>query len=213
MKRAVLFIGPPGCGKGTQSLYFTATYKLSHISSGDLFRHNIESKTPLGQEAVSFIEKGELVPDSTVIGMIQDHMKSLDTSSGYLFDGFPRTISQARNLMPHLKNCKVSAINFIVSDEIIIERISHRLLCSECSAPYHTIFAPPKNTSKCDICNGSLYQRKDDTADVVLNRLHVFKEQTFPIIQFFEDQGVLHSIDASQDKDTIRKSIENALCS
>lgn len=206
----VIFLGPPGAGKGTQAVRITERYNIPQISTGDLFRENIKNGTPLGEQAKGYVERGELAPDSLVLDMLFDRVDREDCKKGYLLDGFPRTIPQAEALDARLKNTNVVVINLDVPDALIIERISGRIVCKECGTPFHRTALPPKKEGICDRCGGELYQRKDDTKEVVERRLQVFHEQTAPLREYYKKQGRLITIYGGKEKskDQITQEIE-----
>lgn len=207
-KQVIILLGPPGSGKGTQAKRIMESKRLPHISTGDLFRENMSKNTDLGQKAKSFINAGKLVPDALVLDMLFDRVARADCRDGYLLDGFPRTIPQARALSTHLnKGEHIIAINLPVPDEVIIKRISGRLSCPVCGAVYNRYFSPPKEEDVCDKCKGALMQRPDDSAEVVQERLRVYQEQTAPLIDFYQKQGILHTVDGRQDPELVLKLI------
>lgn len=199
----LIFLGPPGVGKGTIAKMVMAKYKIPQISTGDLFRANMKNQTELGLKAKEFIDKGELVPDEVTVGMVEERIKEDDCANGYIFDGFPRTIGQADELEKIEKVDKV--INFVASDEIIIDRLSGRRTCGKCGAIFHIKNVPPKESGICDKCGGELVQRSDETEEVITNRLEVYKEQTEPLIDYYRKKGMLIDVDANTDPDTIFK--------
>lgn len=204
----VIMLGPPGAGKGTQAFLLKETLQVPHISTGDLLRENIKNATPLGTQAKVYMDKGELVPDALILDMLFDRVSQEDCAKGYILDGFPRTLPQAHDYHKRLSSdSKVIAINLSLTDDTIVERLSHRLICKECSAPYHSLYAPPKKTETCDKCQGLLIQRQDDTEAVVRKRLTVYHKQTAPLISFYEEQQTLKSVDCNQSKEAIFQEI------
>ncbi|MEI6243255.1 MAG: adenylate kinase [Chlamydiota bacterium] len=200
----VILMGPPGAGKGTHAVELSKKLGLSHISTGDLFRENIQKGTPLGLKAKEFIEKGQLVPDSLVLDMVFDRTSRSDCVKGYILDGFPRTIAQAEALNHRLENStRQIAINLQIADNLLVERIVNRLVCKKCGAPHHKIFLPPKVAGVCDQCSGELHQRKDDTEAVVKERLNVYRKETQPLIQFYSDKNVLFHVNSVGKKETV----------
>lgn len=195
MKR-ILFVGPPGVGKGTQAFKLVEELKIPHISSGDMFREAISNKTELGKSAKSFIDKGELVPDDVTIGIVKERLLQNDCKKGFLLDGFPRTIEQAKALDKILNKEELNlekVIELKASDEILIERLIGRRICKNCGASFHLEFNKPKRENVCDNCEGELYQRKDDNMESAKTRLNVYKKQTMPIIEYYNKKGI-HSV-------------------
>ncbi len=208
-KKVIILLGPPGSGKGTQAKRIMQESGIPHISTGDLFRDNISKNTELGQKAKSYMNKGNLVPDEVVLDMFFDRVSHADCQSGYLLDGFPRTIPQAEALDKYLQNgTQVVAINLTVSDDVVMKRISGRLSCSHCCHVHNEHFSPPKVEGKCDKCGGHLVKRDDDQPEVVKERLNVYNKQTAPLIEYYEKKGVLKTIDGEQDSEEIFKQIK-----
>ena len=204
----LVFLGPPGAGKGTQAKRLAQEEGLIHISTGDLLREAVKKETPLGKKAKEFMEKGELVPDELIIAMIEEVMPE---GGGVIFDGFPRTIAQAKALdeMLSRKGMKVDrAVFFDVDDEVVVERLSGRRVCPSCGAVYHIKYNPPKRDELCDSCGEKLIQRKDDREDVVRNRLSVYREQTAPLIEYYESKDILTRLDASRDIEEVYKELK-----
>ncbi len=199
LSNVVILLGPPGSGKGTQAVEIAKEMKVPHISTGDLFRENIGNNTELGKEAKSYMDKGRLVPDELVLKMLFDRVAKPDCFSGYLLDGFPRTIPQAAALDRFLKDkSHTIALNLEVPDEVIVKRIEGRLTCKACGNIHHRDFSPPAKEGICDKCGSPLTQRADDKRDVVLERLRVYNEQTAPLISHYEKQGVLKSVNGNR---------------
>ncbi len=195
----VVMLGAPGSGKGTQAVQLSRELDLPHISTGDLFRENLKNHTPLGEEAARYMNQGQLVPDSLVLDMLFSRLQSQDTAKGYILDGFPRTIPQAETLAARLpKDACIVALSLEVPDEIIVERITGRLVCASCGAPYHAKNAPPKEEGICDRCGGKLQQRKDDTEEVVIERLKIFHAETEPLKEFYKSRAKLFLIDGTK---------------
>lgn len=208
----VILMGPPGAGKGTHAGPLSQYLGLPHISTGDLFRENIRNKTPLGLKAKGFIDQGHLVPDELVLDMLFDRVSKDDCKGGYILDGFPRTIPQAKALNKRLGSHRVIALNFNLHDAAIIERITGRIACKDCGRPYHKKFDPPKADMICDVCAGMLYQRDDDKEEIIRKRLEVYRVQTEPLIQFYAGQKeVLREIDSRSGKDEVFQQVLEAL--
>jgi adenylate kinase len=210
----LIIFGPPGAGKGTQASVITKNYNMLHISTGDMLRASVKEGTELGNLAKSYMDKGELVPDDVVIGIIREVIKSTDSINGYLLDGFPRTIPQAEALdrMLNSESLKVDKVVSIeVPDGEIISRIGGRRVCEKCGAMYHNVFDPPKNADICDKCGGSLYQRDDDKEDVIRKRLEVYSRQTLPLKAYYRNGGILREIDGLGTIDDVRSRISDSL--
>ena len=210
----IIMLGAPGAGKGTQAKKIAAQYSIPHISTGDIFRANIKNNTELGQKAKTYMDKGELVPDSLVVDLIMDRFKEADCANGYVLDGFPRTIPQAEALDNALKanGEKVDfAINLEVPDENIINRMSGRRACVGCGATYHIKYNPTKVEGVCDACGEKLILRDDDKPETVKNRLSVYHEQTQPLIDYYNKAGVLAEVDGTKDMEDVFKDIVNIL--
>ena len=210
----IIMLGAPGAGKGTQAKQIAAKYQIPHISTGDIFRANIKNNTELGQKAKTYMDKGELVPDSLVVDLIMDRFKEADCANGYVLDGFPRTIPQAEALDNALKanGEKVDfAINVEVPDENIINRMSGRRACVGCGATYHIKYNPTKVEGVCDACGEKLILRDDDKPETVKNRLSVYHEQTQPLIDYYNKAGVLAEVDGTKDMEDVFKDIVNIL--
>ena len=204
--RCVL-VGPPGAGKGTQAQYLAAHYSIPHISTGDIFRANLKAGTELGNQAKSFMDRGELVPDSVTNEMVRDRLTHDDVANGFLLDGFPRNVAQAEVLRAILaeKNTPLHAVlEFSLANEEIVARLSSRRTCRECGAP-------SVGVDKCPICGGDVYQREDDKAEVIARRLEVYAEQTAPIISFYRNEGLLISVSAAGNVEDITVHAISAL--
>lgn len=210
----IIMLGAPGAGKGTQAKKIAAQYSIPHISTGDIFRANIKNNTELGQKAKTYMDKGELVPDSLVVDLIMDRFKEADCANGYVLDGFPRTIPQAEALDGALKanGEKVDyAINVEVPDENIINRMSGRRACVGCGATYHIKYNPTKVEGVCDACGEKLILRDDDKPETVKNRLSVYHDQTQPLIDYYKKAGVLAEVDGTKDMEDVFNDIVNIL--
>lgn len=209
----IILLGPPGAGKGTQAKKISEYYSLPHISTGDILRENINNNTDLGKKAKAYMERGELVPDDILIKIIRDRLSKPDCSEGFLLDGYPRTLPQADALTKILTelNKKLGAVlNIEVRDEELIERLSGRRMCA-CGASYHVRFNPPEKEGVCDMCKGTLYQRADDKAEAIKNRLIVYKKQTQPLIEYYSKKGLLRTIDGGKDILAIFEDIKKLL--
>lgn len=210
----LILLGPPGSGKGTQSHLLHARLKVPSISTGDIFRAACRKKTPLGRSAERYISGGQLVPDDIVIGIIRQRLSQKDCTQGYILDGFPRTIAQAEALTRILqeKGKKLDAVvNFDVAHEELVKRTSGRRLCRQCETSYHIDFAPPKQAGICDRCGGELYQRDDDHTETVQKRLKVYKDQTSPLIAYYQKEGVLKNVSGLGDSKGVYRQVTQQL--
>ena len=208
----IVMLGAPGAGKGTQAKMIAEKYSIPHISTGDIFRANIKNGTELGKKAKSFIDKGQLVPDELTLDLIMDRFKEDDCKNGYVLDGFPRTIPQAEALDEALmaNGEKVDfAIDIDVPDENIVRRMGGRRACVNCGATYHIVYSPTKVEGKCDKCGEELIVRDDDKPETVLSRLEVYHNQTQPLIDYYNEQGILKSVDGTIDmKDVFNEIVK-----
>ena len=207
-------MGLPGAGKGTQAEKIVEKYNIPHISTGDMFRAAIKDGTELGLQAKSFMDKGELVPDEVTIGIVKERLAKDDCRQGFLLDGFPRTVAQAEaldSMLADLERPIDYVINVDVDKEILMERLTGRRICKECGATYHLVFNPPTKEGVCDRCGGELYQRADDNAETVQNRLDVNLAQTKPLLSFYEDKGTLRNINGQQEISVVFQDVEKLL--
>jgi adenylate kinase len=196
----LILLGPPGAGKGTQAARIIEKYDIPHISTGDIFRKNIKEETELGKKAQEYMNKGELVPDSLVIEIALDRLGEDDCKEGFLLDGFPRTVEQAEALDKYLSEqgkAVDKVLDIDVPKEELMKRLTSRRVCRSCGATYNVIAIPPKKEGICDDCGGELYQRDDDTAETVENRIEVYNTQTKPLIAYYEDKGNIVHLDGS----------------
>ena len=201
----MIFLGPPGAGKGTQAARIAKRYGIAHISTGDMLRAEMREGTELGKAAKGYIDRGELVPDDVILGMVQNRIQADDCRNGFLFDGFPRTLAQAEALG---RLCGVDAvINIDVPDEKLIERIGGRRMCPECGAAYHV----STHASDTCACGGRLYQRDDDREDTVRNRLVVYERSTRPLIDYYRQKGILSTVDGDAGMDVVTSLILSVL--
>ncbi len=210
----VILLGPPASGKGTQAARLREHMELPHIASGDLFRYNLKNETTLGLQAKAYMDRGELVPDDITIAMVLDRLEQPDTHQGAILDGFPRTITQAEALDRALaeQGDKVTRVlNIQVPDEVLVERVTGRRICKNCGATYHVTFNPPEEEGVCDVCGGELYQRPDDNEETVRNRIRVYREQTAPLIAYYNEKGVLEEIDGDQSIDEVTEELKAAV--
>ena len=205
----LILVGPPGAGKGTQAVQLAKHYKIPHISTGDIFRANLKNGTELGKQAQSFMDRGELVPDSVTNEMVKDRLGNSDVGNGFLLDGFPRNTNQAEVLDGILKAKNMpldAALELKIDHAEIIKRLSGRRTCRGCGASSHIEFEKPKVAGVCDKCQGELYQREDDKEEVVSRRLEIYSEQTEPIISFYKSAGLLKNISALGEVSEITKN-------
>jgi adenylate kinase len=210
----IIMLGAPGAGKGTQADILSQKMNLPHIASGDLFRQALEERTEVGLLAKSYMDKGELVPDEITIKMILERINQPGCASGCLFDGFPRTLHQAKVLDEALGEQGKSideAIYIEVPNEELVKRLSGRWLCRTCQTPYHLINSPPKTPGKCDKCGGKLYQRSDDREETVKDRLSIFFAQTVPILDYYKKQGKLIRVNGNLGMQGVAREIISAL--
>ena len=206
----IVLLGPPGAGKGTQAKSISNRYSIPHISTGDIFRKNISENTPLGIEAKTYMDNGQLVPDEVTINMVKDRLQQDDCKNGYLLDGFPRTVLQAEALDNFLVKRGESidtALLIEVPKEFILERMTGRRVCPSCGASYHIKFNPATNDGKCDLCGSEVIQRKDDTEETVKERLEVYENQTQPLIDFYKNKKQLSVVDGTQAINEVFESI------
>lgn len=206
----LLIMGPPGAGKGTQAEVLVKELNITHISTGDMFRAAIKEGTEMGKKAKEYMDAGQLVPDEVVVGMVKDRLSQPDCKEGFLLDGFPRTTAQAEALDETLKSVDIQldgVINIEVPREKLMARLTGRRVCKSCGASYHVIFNPPKEEGKCNSCGGDLYQRDDDNAATVDNRLDVYEAQTQPLIDYYKAKGILKHINGDQDINLVLKEI------
>lgn len=204
-------MGPPGAGKGTQAEQIVDKYQIPHISTGDMFRSAIKEGTQLGNEAKSYMDKGELVPDEVTIGIVRERLGKDDCKQGFLLDGFPRTVAQAEaleNLLSELGTTLDYVLHIDVDTEQLVERLTGRRICPTCGATYHVKYNPPKVEGKCDRDGSELIQRDDDKPETVRKRLEVNLENTKPLLNFYEDKGYLVTINGDQDIDQVFHDID-----
>ncbi len=200
----VILLGPPGAGKGTQAASIASEINIPHISTGEMFRAALKEGTPLGLEAKKYMDSGELVPDDVVVGMVNERIQQSDCKNGFLLDGFPRTIIQAQKLDETMESdgLKIDlVINLQCSDKTVLSRLTGRRVCRNCGAIYHIENMPPKQDGICDKCGGELYQRDDDKADTILNRLEVYRNSTEALIDYYRQKDLLKDVDANAQRE------------
>ena len=210
----IIFLGPPGAGKGTQAKILVEKYGIPQISTGDMLREHVAKGTELGMKAKEYMEKGQLVPDEIILSMVKERLSHDDAQKGFILDGFPRTVAQAEALDKLLEEMgkKIEyVLALIVPDEELVTRLTGRRTCKNCGMMYHIKFKPPKVEGKCDACGGELYQRADDNEETVRNRLKVYHEQTAPLIEYYKKKGVLFEVDGYKSIEEITHQLINIL--
>jgi len=210
----LVLLGPPGAGKGTQAASMVEKYNIVHISTGDLLRAAVKEGSALGKEAKGYMEAGQLVPDTLILGLVEERIQKEDCQEGFLLDGFPRTPAQADALDEMLKKLGQNldaVINIEVPFDKLMDRITGRRICKNCGATYHLTFNPSAKGELCEKCDGALYQRADDTEETVKNRLDVYEQQTAPLIDYYTKAGIIKNIDGDQDIKKVLKDIAVAL--
>jgi len=206
----IVFLGPPGAGKGTQAKILIERYGIPQISTGDMLREHRAKGTELGKKAQEYMDKGQLVPDEIILGMVKERLSQPDCQKGFILDGFPRTVAQAEaldKLLSEMGKKLDFALALIVPDELLVERLTGRRTCKSCGMMYHIKYKPPQVEGKCDVCGGELYQRPDDNEETVRNRLKVYHEQTAPLIEYYKNKGILREIDGSKSIEEITQQI------
>lgn len=210
----IILLGPPGAGKGTQAERIVKEHLLAYVSTGDILRSAVKAQSALGRKAKQYMDEGKLVPDELVVEIVKDRLMDPDCTKGALLDGFPRTVVQAEFLEKALPDIGISidqVLSIEVAEEELIERLTGRRVCSECSANYHLKLKPPKVRNVCDNCGGDLYQRDDDTLETVKERLEVYKKMTEPLIIYYEQKGLLSAVDGNKDIDAVYEQINSIL--
>lgn len=213
-KKNLIFLGAPGAGKGTFSAILKEQHPFAHISTGDILRAEIAKGTELGKQASAIMSRGELVPDEIVAGMVKARLAQPDCNSGFILDGFPRTINQADLLGQALTDAgrKLDAvIYFKVEDEMLLKRLTARISCKKCGKIYNKLFSPPKSEKACDDCDGELFQRADDSIETAKERLKVFYAKTQPLIEYYEKKGLLVAI-TETEKEKVHSALLKELC-
>ena len=210
----ILLMGPPGAGKGTQAAELVKEFDIPHISTGDMFRAAVKEGTELGKQAKACMDAGKLVPDSVTIGIVRERLAKDDCKKGFILDGFPRTVEQADALKGILKDLGLTltrVLNISVPAEDLIERAVGRRICKKCGATYHTKFNPPKKEGICDVCGSELFQRADDTAETMKNRLSVYEASTKPLIDYYKAAGVYTEVDGRQPIEKVTQDLIEVL--
>ena len=202
----LILLGPPGAGKGTQANVLSAKFKIPHISTGDILREAVKAQTPVGLKAKSFMDKGDLVPDDVVIEIVKERLKEPDTKNGFILDGFPRTLAQAKSLDKTFEEMGLDVdmvIYFKTSDEVSVRRLGGRRVCHDCGANYHVVNMPPKEKNICDKCGGKLFQRDDDKEETVRTRLSVYEQKTKDLIDYYRSKGKLQAVNGDHEVDPV----------
>lgn len=210
----LILLGAPGSGKGTQAKFLVRKYSIPQISTGDILREEVKSGTVLGLKAKEYMDKGRLVPDEVVVGMVEERVKKGDCTTGFILDGFPRTVAQADALEGTLQRMKKALSRVIlvnVDEDELVKRLTGRRVCEKCGAGYHVIFDPPKQEGVCDKCQGKLYQRDDDKESTIRNRLKVYNNQTAPLIEYYQKKQLLSMVDGMGSIEEIFGRISKAL--
>ena len=209
----IIFIGPPGSGKGTQAKRLASRFEIPHISTGDMLREAVAAGTPVGQQAASIMAAGQLVPDDLMIQMIDDRLSRPDAAKGFILDGFPRTLVQAEKLDSLVGNGKggLRVLQLLVPDDAIVRRITLRRTCAQCGAIYHLENQPPAKDSVCDRCGAEVVARPDDTEEAVRKRLESFHRQTMPVATFYKSKQILREVDGIGPVDQVFERIEQSL--
>jgi len=207
----VVLLGPPGAGKGTQAVRIARVFSLRHLSSGDILRGERKAKTELGRQAHDYMDRGVLVPDDLILRMMMEHIGQADAAGGFLLDGFPRTLAQARGLDERLErqHRKIDVtVNMEVDSAEVIRRLSGRWSCPQDGATYHEVFSPPKQAGVCDACGAALARRPDDEPDVVSQRLRTYHEETVPLVAYYRERGILETVSAAGAVDEVTAAVE-----
>ena len=210
----LVLLGAPGAGKGTLAKQFSSALGVVHISTGDIFREEVAAGSELGVKARSYMDRGELVPDEVVIGMVRQRLSRPDCTPGFILDGFPRTAPQAEALDALLRQCGTpldAVLDIEVPEEVVVRRLSGRRVCRQCSAIYHIENRPPSEPGVCDVCGGELYQRDDDQPEAIRRRLRVYEEATAPLTGYYRTQGLLRTVDGSGTPDQVLAAARKAL--
>ena len=210
----LILLGAPGAGKGTQAAYLKDEWGLMHISTGDILRAEVRQGSALGKEAQGYMEQGALVPDDLIIRMMEERLKSLGEAIGYILDGFPRTVAQAEALdamLERIRHQLDAVVNLVVPDAELIRRLTGRRVCPNCNAVYHIESMRPKQEGVCDVCGQALIQRKDDQLEAITHRLEVYKAQTQPLIDYYQQQDKLTTIDGTIGVPQVAAEIRAAL--
>ncbi|ANE46802.1 adenylate kinase [Paenibacillus swuensis] len=210
----IIFMGPPGAGKGTQAERIVSEFKIPHISTGDAFRAAMKQGTAMGVKAKEYVDQGLLVPDDITIGIVKERLQEADCASGFLLDGFPRTLEQAAaldDILTGMERKLDHVINLRVDRDLLLARLTGRRICKSCGATYHVIFNPPHREHLCDKCSGELYQRSDDTEEKVGTRLDEYINKTAPLLAYYEQKHLLREVNGEQEIDAVTSEINSVL--
>ena len=210
----IILLGPPGAGKGTQADRIVTNYDLVYISTGDILRKAVKEDSSLGRKAQEYMDQGQLVPDNLVVEIVRERLKEPDCVNGALLDGFPRTVEQAvflEKVLPEIEAVVDRVLLIEVEENELVERLTGRRVCCDCGANYHVKYKSPKVRNVCDQCGGDLYQRDDDTLTTVKERLEVYKKQTEPLIEFYQERDLLYTVDGNKEIDEVNEQINNVL--
>lgn len=210
----LVLAGPPGAGKGTQASRISAEYGIPHVATGEMLRDHVRRETDLGKQAKRFMDKGELVPDDLIIDMVRERLANADSEQGFVLDGFPRTVPQAEALeevLDELDKPLEVVVRMAVGEEEVLRRITGRRVCENCGQIYHVEMDPPRQEGVCDECDGSLFQREDDTEEIVRERLAGYREQTGEVLTFYEERGLLRDVDAEGEVDEVTERLFDLL--
>lgn len=212
----LIFLGPPGSGKGTQASIIARKYNLLHLATGDIFREEIQRRTKLGKEVEEYLKRGELVPDQLTVEALKSRLEGglISGKDGFVLDGFPRTDNQAKeldNLLNQMHLVLTAVLLIDVSEDEIIQRLSGRRICQNCGSVYHIVHNPPKVNEICDLCGEKLIQREDDKPEIIKRRLKVYDEQTKPLVQYYAEKGLLYRVNGSGSVEEVEQRIEKIL--
>ncbi len=210
----LVLVGPPGAVKGTQASRISSEYGIPHVATGEMLREHVRKETDLGNQAKQFMDKGELVPDELIIDMVRQRLANSDSEQGFILDGFPRTVPQAEALeevLDDLDKPLEVVVRMVIGEEEVLRRITGRRVCENCGQVYHVEMDPPQQEGVCDECGSSLFQREDDTEDVVRERLAGYREQTEEVLSFYEERGLLRDVDAEGEVDEVTDRLFDVL--
>ena len=212
--RLMILLGPPGAGKGTQAQRIARQYGLQHLSTGDMLRDNVHRDSELGRKAKALMDRGELVPDNVILGMVQDRITRSDCENGFVLDGFPRTLSQARGLeriCRLYKSISITVLNVVVQPESLVRRLTNRRICKKSGHIYNLVDRPPIHAGICDADGSELVQRPDDTEAVIYERIDAYERHTRPLVDYYSAQGLLYKVDGMGKPDTVMANIKKVL--
>jgi adenylate kinase len=210
----LILLGPPGAGKGTQAKFIQRQYEICQISTGEILRKAVEEQSPLGKKASQYLDRGKLVPDKVMVNLVTERLRRDDCKSGFILDGFPRTVVQADSLEETIKRMGLeldAVLYFRVPQEVVIQRLAGRRTCRQCGTLFHAAFNPPRQPNSCDRCGGELYQREDDREETVAARLRVYETRTAPLIDYYRKKGLVTEIDGEGEVEVIRNRVLAAL--